>query len=305
MTHEEYISGFLKEIGAERMYAAHDKARRVIEAALSLLALYGTRGYSYRHFCCYLSGPNKISCEEACEIFSRYACFFRQEADAAMVSSILRNQGQCLNLSDFDTLRFSAGYIRRSMRKNGGIDKMDERGKTAAFAGPASEEQSPIECGLLSLAVENELSRSIADGFEVFYFNMLGGTDLLAAETVLKMKAEFPHIKLFCIHPSKEQESGWHPSERLACQHILDMADHVEDANQNRAVKSSYFRSEYMLDRCDRLIAVCNEENRCKAAQIIRYAEMMGVEMRYINPAALAVGDAACAAISPRRVTLH
>lgn len=51
-------------------------------------------------------------------------------------------------------------------------------------------------------------SYCIKKGYDTFLSGMCEGFDLIAAEEVLNLKKEYPHIRLKCVVPSRDKPNG-------------------------------------------------------------------------------------------------
>ena len=66
------------------------------------------------------------------------------------------------------------------------------------------------------------------EGFSCFLAGGALGFDTIAAQTVLALKEDYPHIRLRLVLPCSDQDSKWRAGERQTYRSILAQADHVE-----------------------------------------------------------------------------
>lgn len=61
----------------------------------------------------------------------------------------------------------------------------------------------------------------------VLYFGAGGalGFDTISAQTVLELKAQYPHIKLILVLPCKTQTHGWSNADRAVYEEIKKACD--------------------------------------------------------------------------------
>lgn len=80
---------------------------------------------------------------------------------------------------------------------------MTEKSKTVCFTGHSVlyEKREEIES-----KVEAAVRECIGNGYEVFIAGGAIGFDTLAAETVIKLRNEFPHIRLVLALPARTAE---------------------------------------------------------------------------------------------------
>ncbi|MBR5088392.1 MAG: DUF1273 family protein, partial [Ruminiclostridium sp.] len=91
----------------------------------------------------------------------------------------------------------------------------------------------------------------IGQGVTEFYNGGAIGFDMLAAETVIGLKDEYPDIKLHMLLPcpSEEQIKGWNKSQIARYEKILNAADRV-------TVVSEHYTRDCMKQRNERLVEV-------------------------------------------------
>jgi len=69
---------------------------------------------------------------------------------------------------------------------------------------------------------------SIEDGCDGFITGMAMGIDIWAAEIVLELKEQYPHIKLVAAVPFEGQQKMWPYPSQERWRNVLGKADHVE-----------------------------------------------------------------------------
>ncbi|MBQ8323159.1 MAG: DUF1273 family protein [Clostridia bacterium] len=127
--------------------------------------------------------------------------------------------------------------------------------KTCTFTGHRSLTED-FDYSKLETAVE-EL---VKNGVDTFYNGMAIGFDLLAAETVLGLKARYPQIRLVACVPCYGQEKAFPETDKKRYVEILKRAD------ENVVLAERYFRGcmqvrdRYMADRADVLVTYCKKE---------------------------------------------
>ena len=70
-------------------------------------------------------------------------------------------------------------------------------------------------------------SYCIKKGYHTFLSGMCEGFDLIAAEEVLNLKKEYPHIHLKCVLPFKGQAERYTQADKQRYNAILTQADEV------------------------------------------------------------------------------
>ena len=94
----------------------------------------------------------------------------------------------------------------------------------------------------LTLALEQTLRTLISQGFRQFLAGGALGFDTLAAQTVLRLKREFPQIRLVLVLPCREQDKYWNATQRRMYREIFRRADEA-------VFLSSYYSSGCMHKR--------------------------------------------------------
>lgn len=110
------------------------------------------------------------------------------------------------------------------------------------------------------------------------------GVDTLFAVLALELKSEGYNVKLVCAIPFKGQESKWIKESQKLYNDILDKADEVVCVcGEGYSAYKMQKRNEYMVNRCDFLIAVW-DKSEGGTANCVRYANRKIKDVVYINP---------------------
>ena len=81
------------------------------------------------------------------------------------------------------------------------------------------------------------------------------GFDTMAALSVLKLKAEFPHIRLILVLPCKDQTKGWHEEDVKIYSHILNRADKAVYISEKYYSGCMHKRNRHLVDNSG--ICIC------------------------------------------------
>lgn len=103
---------------------------------------------------------------------------------------------------------------------------MIEKSKVACFSG---HRQLPQDCTELRVNLERAIISLIKQGVVFFGSGAALGFDQFASETVLKMKKNYPHIKLIMVLPCppNEQSLKWSEEQRERYNRLLGQVDKV------------------------------------------------------------------------------
>jgi uncharacterized phage-like protein YoqJ len=108
--------------------------------------------------------------------------------------------------------------------------------------------------------LENAVKTAIKEGVETFYCGMAMGFDLLAAETVLLLKKDFPKIRLVACVPCYGQEKSFSKEDKTRYVEALKNADEQIILSERYYRGCMQVRDKYMAERADMLIAYCKKE---------------------------------------------
>lgn len=131
-------------------------------------------------------------------------------------------------------------------------------------------------------ALKKEIHQAIADGFKVFITGMARGTDLWAAQVVLKLREENSEIKLICASPYEGFEGHWPEVWRRLYTSVLGQADYAHFIKKCYSPDVFQRRNEWMVNHSARVIAVYNGTPG-GTQNTIKYAVHEDVECRIIE----------------------
>ena len=120
--------------------------------------------------------------------------------------------------------------------------------------------------------LEQEIVKAIAGEVSVFIAGGAVGFDMIAAETVLRLKKEYP-IQLSLYLPCKNHDILWNEGERLRLEYIKSMADEIyyvtHEEYKDGCMKK---RNMAMVEASDMCIAYI-KSNHSGTAQTLKMAE--------------------------------
>lgn len=113
----------------------------------------------------------------------------------------------------------------------------------------------------------------IRDKCKIALSGMALGVDTLFAQTVLELRERGQDIKLYCIIPCIDQECMWSRKDKQLYKNIVNSADEViYTSKQSYKPRSMQKRNEYIVEHCDKLIAVWDRIERGGTYNCIQYA---------------------------------
>lgn len=130
--------------------------------------------------------------------------------------------------------------------------------------------------------LEREIRSAIGDGFQTFISGMARGTDIWAAEIVLKLREKGAPIRLIAASPFDGFEQTWSLNWQKRYAAIMAKADLIRFISPSYDRGCFQRRNEWMIDHSSRLIAVFNGESG-GTKNTINYAAKKGTETIVIN----------------------
>lgn len=124
---------------------------------------------------------------------------------------------------------------------------MIEKSKVACFSG---HRKLPLDCTELKNNLEGAVVELIERGVVFFGNGGALGFDMLAAETFLRLKKDYPHIKLVMVLPCppEQQSLKWSDEQKKRYYNILEQADKVR-------ILSPQYTNSCMLERNRHMVA--------------------------------------------------
>lgn len=123
----------------------------------------------------------------------------------------------------------------------------------------------------LTIQLETTLHNLIASGIRYFYAGGALGFDTLAAETVLRLRVQYPQIKLILALPCLEQTRGWPVAAVLRYENILHCADKVIYTAEHYTRGCMHRRNCYMVEHSAICVAYCTRSTG-GSAYTLQYA---------------------------------
>lgn len=112
----------------------------------------------------------------------------------------------------------------------------------------------------------------LSDGVNTFYCGMAMGFDLLAAETVLQVKNNYPAVKLIACVPCKNQERYYPEEDKIRYNTIIEACDEVIVLHDHYYNGCMLVRDRFMVDNCGSVIAYYRNDDGGGTAYTVSYA---------------------------------
>lgn len=114
---------------------------------------------------------------------------------------------------------------------------------------------------ILKITLRQHIKTLYAQGIRNFYCGMAIGFDMLAAETILSLKAELQGLILIAVIPFREQSEKWSVTNRNKYNAILHKADKTILLSEDYYKGCLLRRNDYMLSHSCHIIAYFDGNN--------------------------------------------
>lgn len=152
--------------------------------------------------------------------------------------------------------------------------------RTCCFTGHRILENKQLPS--ISSQLRENIESLIHEGFSRFTSGGALGFDLLAAQTVLSLKKNYPQISLHLALPCRNQESRWNEKEQTLYRSVLSQADEVTYLGKEYHKDCMLLRNRYMVDHSACVIAYLKHFTG-GTKYTVSYAAKKGVKVLYLN----------------------
>lgn len=150
----------------------------------------------------------------------------------------------------------------------------DIRSRTCCFTG--HRDLSQQERKDIVRKLDQTVERLIRAGVRYFGAGGARGFDALAAQAVLKLKAQYPHIRLILVLPCVSQTRGWRKDDIQTYEAVRAAADKVTYTSQEYTPDCMFKRNRHLVDNSG--VCVCYlRDSRGGTAYTVDYARKKGV----------------------------
>lgn len=152
------------------------------------------------------------------------------------------------------------------------------REKTCCFTG--HRDLPMLKRKAITRRLEKTVISLIQDGIQYFGAGGALGFDTIAAQTVLKLRQRYPHIKLILVLPCLSQSRGWRKRDVAVYEAIKATADKVVYTSQEYTRDCMFKRNRHLVDNSSICICYLTEPTG-GTAYTVNYAVKQG--LRLIN----------------------
>ena len=130
----------------------------------------------------------------------------------------------------------------------------------------------------IATKLEQIITSLIERGIKFYGAGGARGFDTLAAQTVLKLKTNYPNVKLILILPCLTQTQGWRPKDIAEYERIKAQADKVVYTSQEYTKGCMHKRNRHLVDHSS--VCVCYLTKKTGGtAYTVDYAMKHGLEI--------------------------
>lgn len=134
----------------------------------------------------------------------------------------------------------------------------------------------PEEREAIAYQLEQTVIMLIQAGIRFFGAGGARGFDTLAAQTILKLRRKYPHIKLILVLPCLSLTQGWRDEDIKVYESIKTAADKVTYTSEKYTQGCMHKRNRHLVDHSS--ICVCYlTEDRGGTAYTVNYAKKQGL----------------------------
>ena len=135
----------------------------------------------------------------------------------------------------------------------------------------------------LARQLEETVRGLIGRGIRYFGAGGALGFDTLAAQTVLGLAGEFPHIRLILVLPCPDQTRGWPEADAAEYARIKAAAHKVVYTADRHTPGCMHRRNRHLVDHSGVCVAWCTR-NTGGTAYTVDYARRQGLEVQLLKP---------------------
>jgi len=148
------------------------------------------------------------------------------------------------------------------------------RSKTCCFTG--HRDLSLTEQESIVRKLDQTVTGLIQSGVRYFGAGGARGFDTLAAQAVLRLREQYPHIRLILVLPCKSQTRGWWKEDIQKYEAILAAADKIKYISQEYTRNCMLKRNRHLVDHSG--VCVCYlRDSAGGTAYTVDYARKNGV----------------------------
>ncbi len=150
------------------------------------------------------------------------------------------------------------------------------REKTVCFTG--HRDIPMLKKGAITKRLRKTLIDLIKNGYCFFGAGGALGFDTIAAQTVLDLKKDYPHIKLILVLPCLSQTRSWNDSDKRMYDYIKEVADKYVYTSETYFNGCMQKRNRHLVDNSSICVCYLTEE-KGGTAYTVKYANSKNLKI--------------------------
>lgn len=128
---------------------------------------------------------------------------------------------------------------------------------------------------IIKKAVERQLVQFLDEELEWVIISGQYGVEIWAAEIVLQLQEEYPHLKLAILPPFLDHYKNWNEAKQEQYEMIASLADYVNVISKRPYEGPWQFKAsnQFLIDHTDALLIIYDEEKEGLPKYIFREAQ--------------------------------
>ena len=164
---------------------------------------------------------------------------------------------------------------------------MNIREKTCCFTGHRDIPRAVYSS--LSRELDAVVRALIGKGVRFFGAGGALGFDMLAAETVLRLRQIYPQIRLILVLPCRDQTQGWRQEDVARYEGIKEQADKVVYTSERYTPGCMHRRNRHLVEHSSVCVAYCIRSSG-GSAYTVEYARQHGLRVFLLGGASEQAG---------------
>lgn len=149
-------------------------------------------------------------------------------------------------------------------------------GKVCCFSGHRVLPQEQREA--LRPLLERTVRVLIGQGYTRFWTGGAMGFDMMAAQTIVRLKQEFPQLSLSLALPCERHWRRWPQQEKMALCALLEQVEDVVYVSRSYSKLCMLLRNRYLVEQSSACVCFCVRK-KSGTGYTMRYAEQCGLSV--------------------------
>ena len=150
------------------------------------------------------------------------------------------------------------------------------RDRTVCFTGHRKIPAGQYD--ILLQRLKDTIVHLISRGYRFFGTGGASGFDTMAAQAVLELRKQYPHIRLILVLPCLAQAKSWNASDRAIYEHIKGQADKIVYTSLANTRGCMHRRNRHLVD-CSSVCICYMTESTGGTAYTVSHAQKQGLEI--------------------------